>query len=70
MKSISTERMISKTWKYKHFKRHAGPTGVHLNIRAGPTVAVLLWTVPVDECDEYLHVKWQKIVLKLNFVDL
>ena len=22
------------------------PTGVHLNIRAGPTFAVLLWTVP------------------------
>ena len=37
---------------YRHFilkiikEDVARPTGVHLNIRAGPTIAVLLWTVP------------------------
>ena len=32
---------------YQAFKTHgSGPTGVHLNIRAGPTFAALHWTVP------------------------
>ena len=32
---------------YQAFKTHGSrPTGVHLNIRAGPTFAALHWTVP------------------------
>ena len=29
-----------------HLHTSAGTTGVHLNIRTGPTFAVLVWTVP------------------------